>query len=86
MKRILFPFEVSMDNRNGFVHAVKLARKLGKDIVLLNAVVSIPAEDETDFKEQVRKNWIAAQDEVLGLQGYYLREYTGGELDRKGSA
>ncbi|MFT7612911.1 MAG: nucleotide-binding universal stress UspA family protein [Parvicellaceae bacterium] len=72
MKRIVFPFEVCMDNRNAFVYASKLAYVLNTELILLNTF-------ESHSEKEDRQRWNELQEEILGLQGYYQNEYSNSE-------
>lgn len=85
IKSILFPFESHRDNRNAFVYAAKLARKWNTEIIML-ASCSTPSKDSSNpgqHEQSVRSAWAEVNDEIQGLQGYYLSRHANAHKDLK---
>ena len=78
MKKILFPFEIGNPiYRDAYVYAVKLARNLYKEVILLNTFV-IEAVDnitEATYSKLIRDNWFRAYNDISKFNKYYLEEH-----------
>lgn len=85
MKKILFPFEVDHPvYQEAYIYAVKFARNLNTDVILLNAF-SIDADDfitEEKYARLIKERWFQAYNEIIKYNHYYFNEHarTGDEL------
>ncbi|MFC2113466.1 universal stress protein [Bacteroidota bacterium] len=78
MKQILFPFEI--DNpiyKEAYVYAVKFARNLNTQMILLNTFIITAGNDITKdkYSKLIRNKWFKAYNEVSKLNKYYLEEH-----------
>jgi nucleotide-binding universal stress UspA family protein len=78
MKKILFPFEMNrVYYKESYVHAIKLARNLGAELILLTAF-DVPVDNtitRDKYSQLVRNNWINAYKEIIVFHDYYLNHY-----------
>ena len=78
MKRILFPFETNQHIcKEAYVYAVKFARNLGAELIMLN-VFNVDVEDcptSQDYKKIVRENYFKAYQEIIRFNKHYLGNY-----------
>ena len=78
MKKILFPFELNNPiYREAYVYAVKFARNLGAELIMLN-VFDFELDDsitKVKYDQQVRKNWLHAYEEIIRFHKYYLGKH-----------
>lgn len=78
MKKILFPFE--LDNpiyKEAYIYAVRFARNLNTEVILLNTF-SIEADDDITqekYAKQIKDNWIRAYNEISKFNKYYLEDH-----------
>ena len=78
MKKILFPFETDhIIYREAYVCAVKFARNLGAELIMLNV---FEVDDEKinspkDYKKIVRDNYFKAYQEIIKFNRYYISNY-----------
>lgn len=78
MKKILFPFKT--DNtayKEAYVYAVKFARNLNTELILLNAfnIDYNNSITRKDYNQKVKTGWLNAYDEAAVFQKYYLKNY-----------
>jgi nucleotide-binding universal stress UspA family protein len=78
MKKILFPFETNQDiYKEAYVYAVKFARNLGAELIMLN-VFEIDDEDATTtqkYRKMVRDKYFMAYQEIIKFNKHYLGHY-----------
>jgi nucleotide-binding universal stress UspA family protein len=78
MRKILFPFETNQDiYKEAYVYAVKFARNLGAELIMLN-VFEIDDEDATTtqkYKKIVRDKYYRAYQEIIKFNKHYLGHY-----------
>jgi nucleotide-binding universal stress UspA family protein len=78
MRKILFPFEIHHAwYKESYVYAVKLARNLGAELIVLNTF-QIEAGDnitQSQYDQLVRNHWIRAHNEIIQFHDYYLNNY-----------
>ena len=78
MKKILFPFEIGNPiYREAYVYAVKLARNLYKEVILLNTFL-IEADNnitEATYSKLIRENWFKAYNEISKCNKYFLEDH-----------
>jgi hypothetical protein len=78
MRKILFPFEIHHAwYKESYVYAVKLARNLGAELIVLNTF-QIDAGDgitQSQYDQLIRNNWIRAHNEIIQFHDYYLNNY-----------
>jgi hypothetical protein len=78
MKKILFPFETNQPiYKEAYVYAVKFARNLGAELIMLN-VFQIDIEESPtpkEYKRIVRDNWFQAYQEIIKFNKHYLSNY-----------
>jgi len=78
MKKILFPFEI--DNpvyQEAYIYAVKFARNLNTEVILLNAF-SIEADNfitKEKYARLIKDKWFLAYNEIIKFNNYYLNEH-----------
>jgi len=78
MKKILFPFEI--DNpvyQEAYIYAVKFARNLNTEVILLNAF-SIEADNfitKEKYARLIKERWFQAYNEIIKFNNYYLNEH-----------
>jgi nucleotide-binding universal stress UspA family protein len=78
MKKILFPFEI--DNpvyQEAYIYAVKFARNLNTEVILLNAF-SIEADNfitKEKYAMLIKERWFQAYNEIIKFNNYYLNEH-----------
>lgn len=78
MKKVLFPFEINRScYKEAYVYAVKIARNMGAELILLTAF-----EIETDntitkqkYDLLVKNAWIRAYQDIILFHDYYLNNY-----------
>lgn len=84
MKKILFPFEINQNiYKEAYVYAVKFARNLGAELIMLN-VFEIDDEyshTSKEYKKIVRDNWLKAYQEIIKFNKHYLSNYARIESD-----
>lgn len=84
MKKILFPFEINENiYKEAYVYAVKFARNLGAELIMLN-VFEIDDEDfptPKEYKKNVRDNWLKAYQEIIKFNKHYLNNFARIESD-----
>ena len=78
MKQILFPFET--DNpiyKEAYVYAVKFARNLNTEVILLNAYIIDWGDDITKekYSKLIRDRWFKAYNKISEFNKYYLEEH-----------
>ncbi len=78
MKKILFPFEI--DNpiyREAYVFAVKFARNLNTEVILLNSfTVEVDnAITKDKYTRLIRDKWLKAYNEISMYNQYYLEDH-----------
>lgn len=78
MKKILFPFEI--DNpiyKDAYIYAVKFARNLNSEVILLNTFGIEAGDDITKEKyaRLIKDNWLIAYNEISKFNKYYLEEH-----------
>jgi len=79
MKKFLFPFEIGNPiYREAYVYAVKLARNLHRELILLNAFILEVGNDinRDSYARMVRDNWIKAYNELSRYNKYYLENHS----------
>tara|TARA_R110001583_G_scaffold33438_4_gene112934 strand:- start:27409 stop:28275 length:867 start_codon:yes stop_codon:yes gene_type:complete len=78
MRKILFPFSVGQSQfKEAFIVAVKFARTLNAELILLNAF-EIELDDnitKESYNRQIKNKWIVAYNEVTAFNKYYLSKY-----------
>jgi nucleotide-binding universal stress UspA family protein len=78
MKKILFPFEIGNPiYKEAYVFAVKLARNLVYEVILLNTF-GIEADNEITkekYARQIKEKWFKAYHEISLFNTYYLEEH-----------
>jgi nucleotide-binding universal stress UspA family protein len=85
MKKILFPFEIGNPvYQEAYIYAVKFARNLNTEVILLNAF-SIEADDfitNEKYAKLIKERWVKAYNEINRFNNYYLKDHarTGDEL------
>lgn len=77
MKKILFPFVLGQENKDAFVYAVKIARNMGAELIMLNTFLfevdsSITKEK---YKTLTKERWLLAYKEVAKLHNHYLANF-----------
>jgi len=78
MNKILFPFEI--DNpvyQEAYIYAVKFARNLNTEVILLNAF-SIEADNfitKEKYARLIKDKWFLAYNEIIKFNNYYLNEH-----------
>jgi hypothetical protein len=78
MKKILFPFKTNQSFfREGYVYAVKFARNLGAELIMLNAFKIETDESITTRKYNtlIRNKWLEAYQEIIRFNKHYLSNY-----------
>lgn len=78
MKKILFPFQVGQSQyKEAFIVAVKFARNLNAELILLNAFDIVLDDNITKayYYKQIKEKWILASNEVAIFTKYYLTKY-----------
>jgi len=78
MKKILFPFEIGNPiYRDAYVYAVKLARNLYREVILLNTFKIEEVEDITEatYHKLIRENWFRAYNDINRFNQYYLEAH-----------
>jgi len=78
MKKILFPFEIKNPiYKEAYLYAVKFARNLNAELILLNTFQLVLDDDITRDKYNilVRKKWIEAYNETVELNNYYIQNH-----------
>jgi len=84
MRKILFPFEEDKTlYREAYIHAVKFARKINAELILLNVFQVEVGNDITEEKyaRLKRDNWFKAYNEISGFNKYYLEDHANVETD-----
>ena len=84
MKKILFPFEINQPiYKEAYVYAVKFARNLGADLVMLNVSEIEPDYSLTpkEYKKTIRDNWFKAYQEIIKFNKHFLTNYARTESD-----
>jgi nucleotide-binding universal stress UspA family protein len=78
MRKILFPFEKDQTiYREAYVYAVKFARNLGAELIMLNVfevdedIINSPK----DYKRIIRDNYFKAYQEIIRFNKHYLNNY-----------
>jgi len=84
MRKILFPFE--LDNpvyREAYIHAIKFARKIKAELILLHVFQVEVGNDITKekFNRLKRDNWFKAYNEISRFSKYYLEDHARVETD-----
>jgi nucleotide-binding universal stress UspA family protein len=78
MKKILFPFEIDHPvYQEAYIYAVRFARNLNTEIILLNAF-TIEADNfitKEKYARLIRDKWFKAYNEVSRFNNYYLGEH-----------
>ena len=78
MKKILFPFEIdNLNYKEAYVYAVKLARNLNTQVILLNAFLIDAGNDITREKygKLIRDHWYKAYNEISKFNKYFLEDH-----------
>jgi nucleotide-binding universal stress UspA family protein len=78
MKKILFPFEtLNPIYKEAYVYAVKLARNLNTEVILLNTFLIEAGDDITEEKygKLIRDNWFKAYNEISKFNKYFLEDH-----------
>jgi len=83
MKKILFPFQPGKENKEAFIYAVKSARNMNAELVMLNAFdVEV---DESITKEKyallLKENWMKAYASIANFNHHYVENYARVEGD-----
>ena len=78
MKKILFPFEIDDPvYQEAYIYAVKFARNLNTEVILLNAF-SIEADNfitKEKYARLIKERWFQAYNEIIKFNNYYLNEH-----------
>ena len=85
MKKILFPFQVGKENKEAFTYAVKAARNMNAELIMLNAF-DIPVDDsitKEKYKHLLKENWMKAYASIAKFHHYYLENYARTEGDMR---
>lgn len=87
MNKILFPFEPSNPiYKEAYIYAVKFARNLDAELILLNAFDIDNYDDNItaeSYQQVLKKKWLKAYEEVIHLNNYYLQNHANLETDLK---
>ncbi len=78
MKKILFPFQLEEDiYKEAFVSAVKFARNMNAELILLNTFeINVDNNITADkYNKLIREKWILAYNEVTKFNHYYLHHF-----------
>lgn len=83
MKKILFPFQPGLENREAFIYAVKTARNMNAELIMLNAFdVEV---DESITREKyaflLKENWMKAYTSIANFNHHYVKNYARVEGD-----
>jgi len=83
MKKILFPFQPGKENREAFIYAVKSARNMNAELIMLNAFdVDV---DDSITKEKyallLKENWLKAYASIANFNHHYVKNYARMEGD-----
>ncbi len=78
MKKILFPFETNQSiYKEAYVYAVKFARNLGAELIMLN-VFEIESDyllTPKEYKKTIQDKWFKAYQEIIKFNKHYLSNY-----------
>lgn len=83
MKKILFPFQVGKENKEAFTYAVKAARNMNAELIMLNAF-DIPVDDsitKEKYKHLLKGKWMKAYASIANFHHYYFENYARTEGD-----
>jgi len=85
MNKILFPFEPQNPiYREAYIYAVKFARNLDAELILLNTFAIDDYYDDITsniYKQKIKQKWLQAYEEVILLNEYYLHNHARFESD-----
>lgn len=86
MRKILFPFE--LDNpvyREAYIYAIKFARRINAELILLNVFLVQVGDDITEEKygKLLRENWFKAYNEISKFNRYFLEQHATTDTDLK---
>jgi nucleotide-binding universal stress UspA family protein len=84
MKKILFPFETNQDiYKEAYVYAVKFARNLGAELIMLNVfkIDEENAQTPKAYKKIIRDKYYKAYQEIIRFNKYYLSNYVKPEAE-----
>jgi len=86
MKKILFPFETNQKiYQEAYVYAVKFARNLGAELIMLNVFEiddeATPTPDQ--YNKFVRDNWLKAYQEIIKFNKHFLSTHARIESDMR---
>ena len=77
MKKILFPFTIHQKNQEAFIYAVKLARRTGAQLIMLNVyqleVDKISSRES--YNKLVREHWLLAYKEIVRFNNYFIANH-----------
>jgi len=88
MKKVLYPFEINRPvYRETYVYAVKFARNLGAELIMLNAfeLNLYDSITQQDYDQLIKENWLKAYNEIIKFNKLYLQNHvkTGPEISLK---
>ena len=86
MKKILFPFETNQPiYKEAYVYAVKFARNLGAELIMLNVfeIESDYSLTPKEYKNIIRDNWFKAYQEIIKFNKHFLMNYARIESELK---
>ncbi len=75
MSKILFPFQLNNDiYKEAYIAAVKIARNLNAELILLNAFELDLQDDITEilYHKMIKNKWIEAYNEIVKFNKYFL--------------
>lgn len=77
MKKILFPYEKGVENKNAFIHAARIAHKTGAELIILHAFTFQVDDDISDYwyKINLKKKWLEIVDEISILKTAYIAKH-----------
>jgi len=84
MRKILFPFELGNSiYMEAYIHAIKFARKISAELILLNVFQVEVGNDITGkkYSKLKRDQWFKAYNEISRYNKYYLEDHANVETD-----